>query len=312
MTKIQAEWYDMYKKDIERNLTLGDLDLKDIDNLDSLTKMLKGAFAIDAYKHMIEIADKLYTQAYKALQVLNDKSVPHLHIFERNIVYYIGFSQLSKGIALQKTNKLEESKKCIEKYNNLDLVNGVEQEEQQTIDYFKVLARANTYTIDLLQGKEEVMEEYANFIKEGKNDELLPGLITILESAIMHNFNISHILTELGEKIDKSIDAKETRENKRYYVDYLYLLSLYKFKEGDHKTAINIILDILVTSDRVKDDTGFKKICVLFENFRLHASQSQLQDYSSILRQILKGDFENEKSIQGIMFDGSRIVSICP
>ncbi|MGF7048603.1 putative house-cleaning noncanonical NTP pyrophosphatase (MazG superfamily) [Paenibacillus sp. DS2015] len=288
-----------------------ELDLNDILNLDSLTEMLKGAFALDAHEQMIQIADQLYTCAYsvyeeRQLQRAKGERLA-TYLFKHNIIYYLGFSLMAKGIALQKLFKLGESRNCIEKYSKLGWVNELDKEGQEEVDYYKTTARANTYTLDLLEGKEEVLEEYVNFISESEEEELLPGIITILESAIMHNFNVDHILTKFGEKIERRGDYYETKENIRYYVDYLYLLSIYRFKENKHEIAINVILKVLVTSDKLRDDTGFKKICVLFESFRTYASQEQLEEYTSISKKILKGDLKNEKSIKGIVFDGDRI-----
>jgi hypothetical protein len=295
---------------IERKLIVGDLDLIDIVNLDSLTDMLKAAFAIDALEQIIPIADQLYTQAlgiYDSRQLqraMNEQL--NRYLFKRNIIYYLGFSKLMKGIALQKLGKLSESRDCIEKYSEMGWINELNEEGQSEVDYYKVVARANTYTLDLLEGKEEVLVEYVNFIKSSDTDELLPALITILESAIMHNFNIDQILIEFGELEEERVGTYETKENIRYYVDYLYLLARYRFKENKHEIAISIILNILVTSDRLKDDTGFKKSVVLFESNRDYASQDQVQQYTAIIKKLCKESCY-EKNIKSIVYDGHRI-----
>ncbi|HEY2492478.1 MAG TPA: DNA-binding protein [Paenibacillus sp.] len=289
---------------------MGDLDLIDIVNLDSLTDMLKAAFAIDALEQIIPIADQLYTQAlgiYDSRQLqraMNEQL--NRYLFKRNIIYYLGFSKLMKGIALQKLGKLSESRDCIEKYSEMGWINELNEEGQSEVDYYKVVARANTYTLDLLEGKEEVLVEYVNFIKSSDTDELLPALITILESAIMHNFNIDQILIEFGELEEERVGTYETKENIRYYVDYLYLLARYRFKENKHEIAISIILNILVTSDRLKDDTGFKKSVVLFESNRDYASQDQVQQYTAIIKKLCKESCY-EKNIKSIVYDGHRI-----
>jgi len=275
-------------------VNMRELDLKDITNLDSLTEMLKGAFALDAPEHMIPIADQLYAQAYsvydnRQLQRAMDEHL-NRYIFKRNIIYYLGFSKLMQGLALQKLGKLSESRDCIEKYSELGWINELDQEGQEEVDYYKGVAKANTYTIDLLEGKEEVQEEYIDFIRSGEEEELLPALITILESSMMHSFNVDHILNEFGETEEKKGKYYETKENIRYYVDYLYLLSKYRFKKFQYGIAIDTILTTLVTSDRLKDDTGFKKSVLLFEMNRIYASEKQTQQYTALIEKILEGE----------------------
>lgn len=95
----------------------------------------------------------------------------------------------------------------------------------------------------------------------------------------------------------KNLGEQETKENIRYYVDYIYLLAIYHYKQGNMSNAINISLEILILSGKIKDDSGFKKSAALYEILRDHASQSQQQVHKNIMKTILEREFYDEKDI---------------
>lgn len=59
--------------------------------------------------------------------------------------------------------------------------------------------------------------------------------------------------------------------------------------------AINTILETLIFSIKIENDTNLKKSVALFELLREHAHQSQLQMYHNIMEKIIVKEFTNEK-----------------
>lgn len=140
-----------------------------------------------------------------------------LYIVKRPLVYYLGFSQLTKGIAFQKQGKYEFSRECVEKYAELGWVDSLNEEGLQEVEDYRTLAKASTYTLDLLQGKEEVLPEYIQFLHEHSAEEVIPGMITILESAIMHNYDINPILKDFAERVGELGGFYREPQNLNYY-----------------------------------------------------------------------------------------------
>lgn len=170
-----------------------------------------------------------------------------------------------------------------------------------------MIANANTYVLNLLEGNMETLPEYVQFIHNAEEEELLPGIITILESALKHNCNVDWALKEFEPNLDALDGEYETEANIRYYIDHLYLMSLYHFTNGNIYNALNISLKGLRMSDKLKDDTGYKKINALFVSFSVHATKEQLNEYNVLNKTILERVLKDEK---GIRYDGSSIVSV--
>ncbi|KJD42793.1 hypothetical protein [Paenibacillus terrae] len=285
--------------------------LDSITGLESLAEMLRAAYSFEEWDAMINIADKLYSSVkdlYEENQVRQAKGQPKIGTdLKRNVAYYFGFSMMSKGIALQKMGRYAESRKCIEKYSELGWIKGLNKEGQKEVIYYKMLAKANTYVLDLLDGNTSVLAEYVEFIRNSEEKELLPSIITILQSALTYNYNVDWVLDEFREKLD-ALDREyyDTNVSIRYYIDHLYLIALYYFKTGDIVNAINITIKALGTSDKLRDDSGFKKLNALFVSFKQRATREQTEEYDALNKNILERVLQNEK---GVLYDGSSIVS---
>lgn len=58
-----------------------------------------------------------------------------------------------KGIAYQKLGNLAESRKCIGLYSDLSWIKDMDQEAATEVEYYRNIAIANTFVIDLLGRK---------------------------------------------------------------------------------------------------------------------------------------------------------------
>ncbi|WP_313640991.1 DNA-binding protein [Paenibacillus sp.] len=263
-------------------------------NADSLTCMLKASFSLENWDAMIEIADTLITQI--AIIYETSSNTMREQKLKRSIPYYFGFSLCSKGIALQKLGKYPEARMCILEYSKLGWIKGLDEEGNNEVKYYRNIAKANAYVLDLLEGKTGILEEYVEFIRNSAKEELLPGLITILESSIKYNYSVDCILIEFEINVNAIVE-QGTKESIRYFVDYKFLLAMYHYKQENMYDAVNTTLETLLSSIKLKDDTGFKKAAALFEILRDYANQSQLQVHHNIMKTIIEREFTNEKEI---------------
>ncbi|WDM23814.1 DNA-binding protein [Paenibacillus polymyxa] len=285
--------------------------LESITDINLLTDMLRAEFSLEDWEAMVHIADKLHysiKKLYEEDQLRQAKEQPRVDTkrLKRSVAFYFGYSLVMKGIALQKMDDYAAARDCIEKYSELGWISGLDEEGKEDVAHFKMIAAANTYVLNLLEGNMETLPEYVQFIHNAEEEELLPGIITILESALVHNHNVDWALDEFGAELDALDGEYETEVNIRYYIDHLYLMALYNLKKANYSNALNISLKALGMSDKLKDDTGYKKINALFVSFSEHATKEQLNEYNALNNKILERVLKDEK---GIKYDGSSFVS---
>ncbi|KWX70179.1 hypothetical protein AML91_29340 [Paenibacillus jilunlii] len=257
--------------------------------------MLKLAFSNEDWTNMLKLADRLYEESailYHYQLQQPRKKTSH----SRPLIYYIGYSQLCKGVAYQKLKQYKLSRDCIEKYTDLSWMRGVEENEKYIIDDFRIFASGNTYTVDLMEGRHSVLSEYVQYLKQHRR-ELVAGMITILECAIKKDLYIEWVLADLSKELEEIESNPDNSTSARYYTEYLYLFSLYKYKQGDYRGAAEKNLVALTSSVKLEDNTAFKKLTALFESFREFVSTDHEQVYKLQLKSILEGVLKNEKGI---------------
>ncbi|MFB5762475.1 hypothetical protein [Paenibacillus medicaginis] len=268
--------------------------------IDSLVDLLKAAYTLEDYDHMIEIADKLLISAervYSKQKQSMDSGKRYVKVDgKRHIVYYFGFSQMAKGIALQKKEKYEESLACIKGYADLSWLHDETVEADEEISAFKRFATSNTYSVNLLAGKQKwvYIEDFVFHLKNSKKEDLISGLVVVLDHALKYNVNVNSILAQFHEVMKNIItEGKYLNAKRMYLTKYFHRMALYLLREGNYKDALNYTLKTLEESDKFNDMVNYKRSTALFEEHRNYASKEQLHDY---LR-IIKGGIEDEKSI---------------
>ncbi|WP_238651369.1 DNA-binding protein [Paenibacillus piscarius] len=265
------------------------LDLDGI-NADSLVQMLKASFTLDNWEGMLQIADRLYSEInhlYNQEQQEDQERQAERKVgLKRSIVYYFGYSMCLKGIALERLGRLDEARECIAKYEDLGWINGLDTEGRAEVEYYREIARANWYIIELHVGNTAVLPDYLAYLRSDR-EEVLPGVLYILDSAIRHGTNIDYVLDEFSEQIRAMGEYYETHRNIRYYIDYMYMTARYYALQGRTSEAVHKLLHALETSVKLKDDTGFRKSVALFEKLRNQTTSDQLDKYLRLMNQIL-------------------------
>ncbi|QYK64861.1 DNA-binding protein [Paenibacillus sp. S25] len=223
-------------------------------------------------------------QYHKAMKL----SIPHVNL-ERPLVYYFGLSHLMCGMAHQNQGTYEQARECIYKYAELGWMEDLKEEDNQVVEEFRFLAKTNLYAVDILSGNIELVEEYVAFLQDNL-EEILPGLNTILQAALMYHLDVGDILHTFAEQIDE-FGSYEDAENVSYYYSYCYHLALYYRKCGRLQDAVGLTLRAMQLADQSGNDGQFKKCTALFESLRESSTAEQISEYRQILMQSLD-DYE--------------------
>ncbi|WP_151736953.1 DNA-binding protein [Paenibacillus tengchongensis] len=266
-----------------------ELDLNGI-NADSLVQMLRASFTLENWDGILQIADRLLCEVNRFYSIIQYEHANGQRVstfgLNRSIVYYFGYSMCLKGIALEKLGRYVEARECISRYGELGWIKDIDEDSHAEVEYYREIARANQYVIELKEGNTAILPDYLALLRHN-DEEVLPGIIYILESAIKHEYNVDDILNEFKDRIMAMDQQNETKRNIRYYIDYIYLVAKYFSLNGKIYEAIDNLLLALSTSVRMKDDTGFRKSAALFEKLRNQATSGQRDKYLGLMQEII-------------------------
>lgn len=204
-------------------------------------------------------------------------------VTDHPFVFYYGYSYLMKSLALQKQKKYKEAKAYIYKYNDLSWMKGMDKKNQKQVEQFKLWAEGNMYTLDILTNKRSVIPRYIQYLKEHP-DEILAGLLTILESANNYDFFVDELLEEFREQISK-FNKLSDKTHRTYYFSFLHELAIYNFKNERMHQGLNCTLHSLRLAIIMNNDSDFKQCVTMFELNKKFATAEQKNEYESIIKE---------------------------
>ncbi|AZK45821.1 DNA-binding protein [Paenibacillus lentus] len=261
--------------------------------LDKAFELFRVSYKQNNWSEAKQIANYMYETAYKLYQ--NQKNWDakiSIELLNRPLVFYYGYSHLAIATVFQKQGFYDKAREFTEKYTNLDWFIVLDQEGQDEVRRFNDFAKANFYAIDLLSGKMDVLGRYSDFIQQ-EDEELLPGLITILEAANAHGWDVDPILDIYIPQSMEIFSGYEDYGNRIYYIKLLNQLAIYSLNKKRYLETINYILDYFTFAVNIDLSREFITSLSMYESVRSFASPGQQQRYNHIL----KGVLLNEKNI---------------
>lgn len=274
--------------------------LPDHYQLDAILKILRIYFTLHMWDEVDRFSEKLHNIASKIYNEHQQKRAQKLKVdlfAELPLVFYYGFSYLAKSTALQKQGNYGAAKEYLAKYSELGWFNELDEPGQEEVERFRLYAKANSYTLDLLSGKTEILADYVKFLGENP-EEILPGMVTIMESANLHKMSVDDVLVTFEKQISEFIHY-EDHINKTHNYTFLYQLAIYSAKKSDYLKALEYTLQALQLSHMLNNDGDFKKCTALFEVLRDFATLEQLEKHKKILNEVI----QNEKSFDLLDFN---------
>ncbi|WP_322923017.1 DNA-binding protein [Paenibacillus campi] len=237
--------------------------------LDGLLKLANIYFNQHLWKKVEQFADELRelaTSAYEhRLHMQENVDGERGLETERHLVVYYGHGYLLKGNALEKQGLYEEAMMYIEGYRDLGWFEGVNECGNLEVAKFKNFAQANDLNLHILMGHKHKLNEYVNFLEQNPM-EIIPGLLTIVESANKYQFLIDDILDLFAEEIEEGTNQKLLSDSYYsysemfdldHYMDLYITLGIYYFRKAEYADGIKYISRYLETANRINKKSDF-------------------------------------------------------
>jgi transcriptional regulator with XRE-family HTH domain len=242
--------------------------------LDALLKLANVCFMVQKWNQVEKYADELRALATAVYEdeLRRRKSSKECEPLktERHLVVYYGQGFLAKGVALQMQGRYEEAKKYVQGYADLGWFQLLDETGQREVEKFRIWAKANLYTLDLLMGNIDILPEYVDFLINHPA-EIPAGLLTIMESASKYDFSIDHILEHFSEEINHFKNYQDLINISRYS-HFGYCKAIYEYKRGRIAKALEETLSCLSLADRMNHHQALKRCAELFWEHRHHTS----------------------------------------
>lgn len=258
--------------------------LSDEEQLDALLDLMNLYASLDEHDRVIELAD---------IAIAKAKS-PYVKVTEKNKRPYFAYepsAYLMKAGAYGRKKEYEKALYYTRLYAEMEFPEPVNEVEEGYIKRFKEWAIGNTYALKLLMGEEEVLQDYVEYLKEQKF-EPLSVLLTIIQAANLHDFNIDKTIVNLNNRILNYLDENylkkiyENQASSDRLVKFFYELGLYYLRHGHYDKGLNYVINSLTHSIKINSDRGIILSIKLFEKYRDKADCSKKKRYSDIIEEV--------------------------
>ncbi|MFS0557159.1 helix-turn-helix domain-containing protein [Brevibacillus sp. 179-C9.3 HS] len=220
--------------------------------LDALIQLAKVCFALQKWERSEQYADELRLLADNVyrheLDRLKRNKIGESLKTERRLVYYYGMGYLYKGITLEMQGLYEEAKQYVQGYADLGWFELLDEVGRKYVENFKVWAKANSYTLEVLSGNTSIIEEYADYIESLPTNEILAGLISIMKSANTYHFCVDEILERFSSQI-ASFDQFTEIIGLDRQLQFRYQTAIYEFSKGRIEKGIEESIYCLSLAD---------------------------------------------------------------
>ncbi|MGQ8873709.1 transcriptional regulator [Paenibacillus sp. TSA_86.1] len=204
---------------------------------------------------------------------------------------YVAYAHLLIASVYDARKEYENVLKYTEKYLEIVEVENPTEEDQNIIDLFKKWGEGNQYAIRILLGQENVIFPYLGYL-ENNSEEILTGLLNILEAANQYGFNIDHALKKFEHRInlfDKDFHNKDNYNyqmiDHRYRVFY-YEMAKYQINQCNYLLGIDALLMCLNLSSSSNDDLMCIKCLDMYGEYRSEANETQIKRYKSVVEKL--------------------------
>lgn len=272
-------------------------------HLDALLKLANIYFNLHQWKEVERYADELLNLAvvvYKnEVQRRKNSSDFKALETERPIVVYYGQGYLLKGSALEKQGFYKEALESVTMYEDLSWFEGLSELGKEEVKKFRLWAKANFLSLYVSMGNKNKVTDYVDFLQLNPQ-EVLPGLLTIVESANKYGFNIDEILELFSQEIKEF--SLEVYSSGGYYQSSFILdkcanlchqLAVYNYINSSYSEGLHYNLQSMKIYFKVNNKVSFVECTALFEKYRSKADRTHLREYERIMEEVLLNAKDN-------------------
>ncbi|MED1783186.1 helix-turn-helix transcriptional regulator [Brevibacillus fortis] len=263
--------------------------------LNALLQLANVCYTLRRWKDVEKYADELRelaTIVYEdELRKRNSSKSSESFKAERHLVVYYGQGFLLKAEALKRQGFYKAAKQYVQGYSDLGWFEIMDETGQREVEKFRVWAKINSYTLELLIGNLEVLSECISFL-DAHPAEVFPALVTIMECANKHRFDVDEILERFSEYFSYTDDNLNNFSVSQHF-RFRYQKAIYEYQRERFVNGLDETLRCLALADKMSNHQAFKQCISLFENNRKCASRSQMITYHTIIE---GGTQSNESS----------------
>lgn len=267
--------------------------LDELDQLDALKDLAHVFSSLHQWARVDELAKELHRIASIQYELYCQSERKHkIHKQPSKPIFgYILYSYLLQSVVCGEAGDYRGALSFVAKYGNAGWVKERSEEAVRTLRQFQDWAQANTYLYRLMDGQQDALAEYLNYIS-GREDGVFTALSNIVEAANRYQWNIDHILEQYSEHFPyQAYSAAFGGYNQQITLDqhaqFLGELAVYHLSR-EHCGGMDYLLCSIDFSAKINSGTNIIRCVDVFEQYRNRASREDIRRYQLLISEVRK------------------------
>lgn len=176
--------------------------LDEAHQLDALRQLLNIYYSLHHWQKADELAQELHRLATieYSLRGRSEHKCSKEQILERPLYHYVLYAQLMRSCIFEELGDYKTALEFVPLYTEGNWIQEKGEEADRIIAQFQEWGTANTYLLRLMDGQQDVLDEYVNFVSTREN-EIFAALFRIVQTANRYQWDVDHILQRFSAYI---------------------------------------------------------------------------------------------------------------
>ncbi|ANS76051.1 hypothetical protein AWM70_16900 [Paenibacillus yonginensis] len=270
------------------------------DQLDALKILIDTYSSLHRYDKVEELAVEMEMKAELYYKIKHKKIHSNESYREPSMALfgYILYSYLMRGVVCEYHGDFKQAEYYATKYDNPKWVMEKDEASLNAMQKFHFWATANKYQYKMMSGDEKYIPIFVNYIAEAE-EEILPGLFRVIDSANKYNWNVDYLLERFNALVETNFLNKAPITYNKQVLDnefayFLTNISVYHLNKRRYSKGLSWLFKSLTYSIKINNNDSVIRSMCLYERFRHHASPKEQQIYKNIIKEVQK---QNEKNL---------------
>ncbi|MDH6374443.1 transcriptional regulator with XRE-family HTH domain [Paenibacillus sp. PastF-3] len=268
-----------------------------LDEVDQLAALKDLAYTYCALRHWDkvmamakEMGDKAtiqYHAKYDRARKSRLQKEPEIPLFS-----YIQYSYLLRSVVYRELGDYDRALQYVNMYMDINWIREDTEEALQHMSQCMEWARAHIYLLQILKGDITVLPDYVAYMEQ-REEEILSGLIKILQAANYYQFNVDDILLRFEGKIldcrDHQLEIRSYNHQQIFidrYTNLMAEIAFYYIRRNKYEISIKYIMEGLDYSVKVNNESCIIKCVGMFEELRHTVSLETQKEYQNLISKV--------------------------
>ncbi|MEJ3719650.1 helix-turn-helix transcriptional regulator [Paenibacillus polymyxa] len=283
--------------------------LDEIDQLDALKDLANVYRSLRKWDKVDEMARQMRAKAEIQYSLKHQEKRELRDIEKRTrgpLFGYIAYADLLYASVCEARGDYQQALQYTYAYADLEWVKETDEDTRHWVNLFSQWAEGNIYVNKLLSGDVGVLPDYVEYIAATSNaneNEKLSKLLNIMIAANRYQINVDDVLSRFEmdihsfAKLPTVADMYTQQVIPDYFAWFGFEMAHYYLHRGKYTDGFKFLMNAMVKSHIINNETYFINCIGLFMRFQDHAAPAIQMEFSDLIEKVWLSNVKENNTV---------------